>query len=80
MTAALPTDRKTFMDNFIIVLIVFAALLTAATLVRGIVTMARGKDIDGLQANKLMSYRVAFQLVTIILVVILVFVMRSNGG
>ena len=68
------------MDIFIIVLIVLAALATATVLVRGIVTMARGKDITGQQSNKMMSYRVAFQLLTIILVVILVFVMRGQGG
>lgn len=68
------------MDSFIIALIVLAAIATATVLVRGIVTMARGKDITGQQSNKMMSYRVAFQLLTIILVVILVFVMRGNGG
>ena len=68
------------MDSFIIALIVLAAIATATVLVRGIVTMARGKDITGQQSNKMMSYRVAFQLLTIILVVILVFVMRSNGS
>ena len=68
------------MNTFIIILIVLAAIATATVLVRGIVTMARGKDITGQQSNKMMSYRVAFQLLTIILVVILVFVMRSQGG
>ena len=68
------------MDTFVFVLIVLAAIATATVLVRGIVTMARGKDITGQQSNKMMSYRVAFQLLTIILVVILVFVMRSQGG
>lgn len=68
------------MDTFIIILIVLAAIAAATVLVRGIVTMARGKDITGQQSNKMMSYRVAFQLLTIILVVILVFVMRGNGS
>lgn len=68
------------MDTFVFVLIVLAAITTATVLVRGIVTMARGKDITGQQSNKMMSYRVAFQLLTIILVVILVFVMRGQGG
>lgn len=68
------------MDTFIIVLIVLAAIATATVLVRGIVTMARGKDITGQQSNKMMSYRVAFQLLTIILVVILLFVVRGSGS
>jgi len=67
------------MDTFIIVLIVLAAIATATVLVRGIVTMARGKDITGQQSNKMMSYRVAFQLLTIILVVILIASVRSGG-
>ena len=68
------------MNTFIIILIVLAAIATATVLVRGIVTMARGKDITGRQSNKMMSYRVAFQLLTIILVVILIFVMRGSGS
>lgn len=68
------------MNTFVFVLIVIAAIATATVLVRGILTMARGKDITGEQSNKMMSYRVAFQLLTIALVVILVFVMRGSGG
>jgi hypothetical protein len=68
------------MDTFVIILIVLAAIATATVLVRGVITMAQGKDIGGQQSNKLMSYRVAFQLLTIILVVILVFVVRGGNG
>jgi hypothetical protein len=68
------------MNTFIIVLIVLAALATATVLVRGIITMASGKDISGQQSNKMMSYRVAFQLLTIILVVVLLFVVRGRGS
>jgi hypothetical protein len=66
------------MDTLVIVLIVLAALATATVLVRGIVTMAQGKDITGRQSNKMMSYRVAFQLLTILLVVVLL--LMSRGG
>jgi hypothetical protein len=67
------------MDTFVIILIALAAIATAVVLIRGIVTMAQGKDIGGMKSNKMMSYRVAFQLLTIILVVILVFVVRGDG-
>jgi hypothetical protein len=67
------------MDTFIIILIILAAIATATVLVRGIITMAQGKDISGRQSNKMMSYRVAFQLLTIILVVILLLVVRAGG-
>jgi hypothetical protein len=67
------------MDTFVIVLIVLAAIATATVLVRGIIAMASGKDVTGQQSNKMMSYRVAFQLLTIILVVVLIFIVRSGG-
>ncbi len=66
------------MNSFIIVLIVLAAITTAVVLVRGIVNMAQGKDVGGKQSNKLMSYRVAFQLLTILLVLALF--LLSRGG
>lgn len=62
------------MNTFIIILIVLAALATAVVLVRGVITMAQGKDIGGKQSNKMMSYRVAFQLLTILLVLLLLWV------
>ena len=67
------------MTGFVIALIVLGALATAAVLVRGIIVMARGKDITGQQSNKLMSYRVLLQGVTVILVIILI-MMTRNGG
>lgn len=67
------------MDSFIIILIVVAAIATATVLVRGVMTMARGKDITGEQSNKLMSYRVAFQLVTILLAAILIAMVRRGS-
>lgn len=62
------------MNSLIIALIVFAALATGYVLVRGIITMASGKDISGAQSNKFMSLRVTFQLLAIVLVVVLLMV------
>jgi archaellin len=59
------------MNGFLIFLIVVAAIATAVVLVRGVITMAQGKDITGQQSNKMMSYRVFFQGLTILLVIIL---------
>jgi hypothetical protein len=59
------------MDTFIIILIVLAAIATAVVLVRGVIIMAQGKDITGEQSNRMMNYRVRFQALTILLVVIL---------
>lgn len=66
------------MNTFIIALIVLAALATGYVLVRGVITMAQGKDISGVQANKLMSLRVVFQLAAVLLVVLL-FVVGGRG-
>lgn len=62
------------MNTLLIVLIVLAALATGYVLVRGVITMAQGKDISGVQSNKYMSMRVAFQLLAIVLVVVLLMV------
>ncbi len=66
------------MNGILITLIVLAALATGYVLVRGIMTMASGKDISGAQSNKFMSLRVTFQLLTIVLVVLL-FVVGGRG-
>ena len=66
------------MNTALIILIVLFALATAAALVKGVITMAQGKDITGRQSNKLMSYRVALQLATVILVVIMLVIARSH--
>ena len=63
---------------FIVLLVVFVAL-TATMLVRGIITMARGKDITGERSNKLMSYRVAFQAAAIVVVIVLMLLARQTG-
>lgn len=67
------------MGTLLIVLIVVAALATAFVLARGIWTMASGKDISGMQSNRLMSARVMLQALAIILVVIL-FLLSGRGG
>lgn len=59
------------MSSFIIILIVLAAAATGFILVRGLITLASGKDITGQQSNKLMSMRVGFQALTIALVLLL---------
>jgi hypothetical protein len=66
------------MQALLITLMVLAALATLAVLARGIVIMARGKDITGKQSNKMMSYRVAFQALAILFIVILFLVNRPG--
>lgn len=61
------------MQAFLMVLIILAAAATAYVLFRGIATMARGRDITGQRSNQLMTMRVTFQAITILLVIILFF-------
>jgi hypothetical protein len=66
------------MQAVLIILMVLAAIATLTVLARGIITMARGKDVGGKQSNKLMSYRVAFQAMAIIFIIILFLINRPS--
>jgi hypothetical protein len=59
------------MQATLIIFMVIAALATLGVLARGIIIMARGKDVTGEQSNKMMTYRVAFQFLAILFIVIL---------
>jgi len=71
------TPRVADMQQIIlIVLIVAAALATLGMLARGLIVMSRGKDITGVQSNRLMSYRIGFQALAIVFIVILFLINR----
>lgn len=59
------------MNGFMIVLIVIGALLTVGALVRGLFLLASGKDTTGRKQNQMMWYRILFQGLTILIVIIL---------
>ena len=59
------------MNSFMIVLIVIGALLTVGALVRGLYLLASGKDISGRKQNQMMWYRILFQGLTILIVIVL---------
>jgi hypothetical protein len=65
------------MQAALIIFMVIAALATLGVLARGIIIMARGKDVTGEQSNKMMSYRVAFQFLAIVFIVILFLLNRA---
>ena len=62
------------MQTFLTILIVLAAGATLFVLAKGVVGMARGKDITGMRSQELMRKRVLFQAVAIILVILLLLV------
>ena len=59
------------MNHFLLVLILLGAAATAWVLLRGIFTMAGGKDITGEKQNRLMVARVVLQGLTVLLVAVL---------
>lgn len=76
MAGTVRGDYAGIMNSVLIIFLVLAALATLGVLARGIIIMARGKDVSGKQANKMMSYRVGFQALAIIAIVILFLVNR----
>jgi hypothetical protein len=66
------------MQTMLIIFMIAAALATLGVLARGIVIMARGRDITGEQSNRMMSLRVAFQALAILFIVILFLVNRPG--
>ncbi|MAK00749.1 MAG: twin transmembrane helix small protein [Thalassobaculaceae bacterium] len=59
------------MNVIVIILLVSALILVLATLVGGLITMARGGELGPKKSNLFMRYRVLFQGIAVLLVVIL---------
>ncbi len=65
------------MTIVLIILIVLAAGATLFVLIRGVVTMAGGKDITGERSQALMQKRILFQGIAILLAIALLVVAGS---
>ncbi len=68
------------MQTFVLILIILAALATGYVLVRGVITMAQGKDITGEKSQALMKKRVMLQAVAIIFVILFLLIARGSGN
>lgn len=66
------------MQTILIIMVVLAALATLFILIRGVVTMANGKDLTGERSQALMRKRILFQAVTIVLAVLLLLVFGGS--
>lgn len=66
------------MTPLLIILIVLAAGATLYVLVKGVVGMAQGKDINGQRSQQLMQKRVMFQAIAILLTILLLIVAGSG--
>ena len=65
------------MQTFVFILIAAMALATLYVLVRGVITMAQGKDITGERSQALMRKRVMYQAIAILFVVL--FLLLASG-
>ncbi|SMF64801.1 HIG1 domain-containing protein [Allosphingosinicella indica] len=68
------------MQTLLLILIILAALATLYVLVRGVITMAQGKDIGGVQSQSLMRKRVMYQAVAIVFVILFLMLARGAGN
>ena len=59
------------MNVIIIIFLVIALVLVLATLAGGLITMARGGELGPKKSNLFMRYRILFQGIAVLLVVIL---------
>lgn len=68
------------MNWFLILLLAAAMAATAYVLVRGVMTMAQGKDLTGEQQQQWMRRRVQFQALAVILVIIILLAAGTAGS
>ena len=66
------------MTPILMILLVLAMAATAYVLVRGVISMASGKDVTGEQSQQWMQRRVLFQAVAIVIVVFILIVAGSS--
>ena len=68
------------MRYLLLVLLLLAMAGVAYVLVRGVITMASGKDITGEQSQMWMRRRVLFQAVAIVLVILILVVAGASSS
>ena len=68
------------MSWFLGILLVAAMAATGYALVRGVMTMASGKEMTGERQQQWMRKRVQFQAIAIILVILILVAAGSAGG
>lgn len=68
------------MTTLMIILLVAAMGATAYVLVRGVISMASGKDVTGEQQQNWMRKRVLFQGVAIVIVALMLMLAGANNS
>ena len=67
------------MSHAVFVVLIFILLATVGVLLLGLFSMARGGDFNRKYGNKLMRFRVAFQAVAILLVLVLILLINHGN-
>jgi len=61
--------------------ILWAALLTVAGILGwGVLTMARGGEYNVKNSNRIMRYRIIFQAIALVIILVLMWLRRSGGA
>lgn len=68
------------MSTILIIFLVIAMGATGYVLVRGIMAMASGRDVNGEQQQNWMRKRILFQAVAIVIVALILIVAGASGG
>jgi len=68
------------MKPVLLVLLLLAMAAVVYVLVRGVISMASGKDVTGEQSQKWMQRRVLFQAVAIVIVVLILVVAGASSS
>lgn len=68
------------MNTFLILLLAAAMAATLYVLVRGVMTMAQGKEMSGEQQQQWMRKRVQYQALAVILVILILLAAGTAGS
>lgn len=68
------------MNIFLVLLLAAAMAATVYVLVRGVMTMAQGKELSGEQQQMWMRRRVQFQALAVVLVVLILLAAGASRG
>ena len=66
------------MTSLVSILLIIALAAVAYVLVRGVITMAHGKDVSGEVQQGLMQKRVLYQGIAVVIVILILFM--AGGG
>jgi hypoxia induced protein len=67
------------MNSFLLILLLIAMAAVLYVLVRGVITMAHGKDVSGEVQQGYMQKRVLYQGIAVVIVILILFMAGGRG-